>query len=669
VRDQIDYDEKMSGTSALIMNDPATLKPISPAVELGIRGLDNLTNNMIGGGLYILIAETPSARFPVLAGSIGMALEVGLPCTVIVPSNPESFIQRIETFDKSITPDLITSNRLQLYVMQDDFSKTVFRYGAEGFVKELDHFEVPDRSYLVFDQADELLSLHDLSLSLDQVDVLGKWLDQRQITALLVFSRVTDAHSSTLNALMDSLTGIARLGGDRDGLELTFDYWQSPDGTVAAKNYRLITLESGLYEASTKSVATEQLAGEVGVGAAAEADDAEPHFFYMDPDLNSVAKQMPGVWERVDTLVGMMHATRATRSGTAILRFQPDTNLRQLSETVHTLRLTLGHRAHIVVQEKGASLRYQNEALLLRLGANLVVHKDVATSRLPLLLESLRGQIFSRDVNINFEAALASVTPSRLRGYLLPARFVREVNLILNRAETLNVPYAMVIGKPAPSTTMVDLLMHIKLSRSGDLITADSSYCYLFLNACPQTVLLATLERVLGGSLEASLDAPRFLVQRVEVEAELAGLTHSAGHGDLPDYSSLSETTEAADAPVADKPVAPGPDTSAQSRPQNTFAPTVAAFSGMPSPDDLPPQESMPTATQARPMPVSSPRAPVATPTATPVTAPATFEPAPPTLPVFGKKEVPWATRSTPPAGAPIPAKSKPLPIDPDPVE
>jgi len=655
----------MSGTSALIMNDPAFPKPISPAVELGIHGLDNLTNNMIGGGLYILIAETPSARFPILASSIGTALKDNLSCTVIVPSNPASFIQRIESFDNSITPDLITNNRLQLFVMQDEFSKTVFRYGAEGFVKELEHFEIPVASYLVIDQADELLSLHDMSLALDQVDVLGKWLDQRQITALLIFSRVTEAHSSTLNALMDNLTGIVRLGGDRDGLELTFDYWQSPDGTVAAKNYHLITLESGVYEATTKSVAPEQLAGDGSVEAVSEAEDAEQHFFYMDPDLNSVAKQMPGVWERVDTLVGMMHATRATHSGTTILRFQPDTNLRQLSETVHTLRLSLGHRAHIVVQEKGASLRYQNEALLLRLGANLVVHKDVPTSRLPLLLESLRGQIFSRDVNINFEAALASVTPSRLRGYLLPARFVREVNVILERAETLNVPYALVIGKPAPSTTMVDILMHIKLSRSGDLITADSNYCYLFLNACPQTVLLATLERVLGGSLDASLDAPKFLVQRVEVEAELASLTHAAERGDLPDYSSLSETTEAAEAPDTGKPAFTGFGTPAASDSQSATAPTVAAFSGMPSPDDLPPHAAMSTATQARPMPVSSPRVPVTT----PVTATAALELEPPTLPVFGKKEVPWATRSTPPAGATLPAKSNSLPIDPAPLE
>ena len=644
------------------MNDPAALSPISPAVQLAIRGLDNLTNNMVGGGLYVLIAETPSARFPILAGSLGKAFKDGLSCTVIVPSNPESFIQRIESFDKSITPDLITNKRLQMFVMQDDFSKTVFRYGAEGFVKELDHFEIPESSYLIFDQADELLSLHDVSLSLDQVDVIGKWLTERQITALLVFSRVTEAHSSTLNALMDNLTGIARLGGNRDGLELTFDYWQSPDGTVAAKNYRLITLESGLYEASTKIASQEQLAGNTSGELVLEPEDAEPHFFYMDPDLNSVAKQMPGVWERVDTLVGMMHATRATRSGTAILRFQPDTSVRQLSETVHTLRLTLGHRAHIVVQEKGASLRYQNEALLLRLGANLVVHKDVPTSRLPLLLESLRGQIFSRDVNINFEAALSSVTPSRLRGYVLPARFVREVAMILDRAETLSVPYALVIGKPTQSTTMVDVLMRAKLSRSGDLITADSSYCYLFLSACPQTVLLATLERILGGALDASFHAPRFLIQRAEVEAELAALSRAVDLGDLPDYSSLSEAAEPVEAARASAATAPMPEVPTGSPPED--AQDVAMTPALPSiplPDKAKDLEVAVHTVKTRPIAVSVPKVPEVALNAAPL------EITPAGVPIFGKSDVPRAKRSTPPASVANPPKTPPPPNDPDP--
>lgn len=597
------------------MNDPAAIAPEAPVVQLGIRGLEQLTNSMIDGGLYVLVAETPSARFPLLANSLGGALKEGLNCTVIVPSNPESFLQRIESFDRSITQDLVTSKRLQLFEMQDDFAKTMFRYGAEGFVKELDYFEIPEHSYLIFDQSDELLSLHDISLAMDQVDILGKWLHQRQITALLSFSRVSEDDASTINALMDNLTGIARLGGGRDGLELTFDYWQSPDGTVAAKSYHLTALDSGLYEASSQNAASDQGTGEE-IEPAPEEADADRHFFYMDPDLGSVAKVTPGIWQRVDTLLGMMHATRSSRTATAILRFQTDTNLRQLAEAVHTLRLGMGRRAHIVVQEKNASLRYQNESLLLRLGVNLIVHKDVATSRMPLMLESLKGQIFSRDVNIDFEEALNSVTPSPLRGYLLPARFAREVNVILERAGPLNIPYAMIIGQPAAETTMVDVLKRIKLTRTGDLFTADSNVCYIFLNACPQTVLLATVTRIFGGSIETSLAKPRFLTQRAEVDLELTTLAVAAERGGLPDYSARIESTPDGDAAKTHgsdaKPVPmPAPVSAAIPAPLAVTTPTPLTKSDAAPPAHSAPQSApssqAPSIRPAAPAPIASP--------------------------------------------------------------
>lgn len=562
------------------MNDPEGMATEGPIVRLGLRGLDNLTNNMIGGGLYVLVAETPSARFPLLANSLGSAIREGLKCTVIVPANPESFLQRIQSFDRSISADVIASRRLELFVMQDDFAKTVFRYGAEGFVKELDYFEIPTQSYLIFDQADELLSLHDISLAMEQVDIIGKWLQQQQITALLSFSRVSEADADTINALMDNLTGIARLGGGRGGLELTFDYWQSPDGTVAAKNYHLSTLESGLYEASSQTATPEQNVDEE-VEADPEEDPADRHYFYMDPDLGSVAKVSPGVWQRIDTFLGLMHATSTSRSATVILKFQADTNLRQLAEAVHTLRLGMGRRAHIVVQEKNASLRYQNESLLLRLGVNLIVHKDVSTSRMPLLLESLKGQVFNRDVNINFEEALTSVTPSPFRGYLLPARFAREVNVIVERAGPLNIPYAMIIGQPAGEISMVDVLKRIKLTRTGDLFTADSHFCYIFLNACPQTVLLATVARIFGGSIETALASPRFLTQRADVDLELTALVVAAERGDLPDYSALMEhgpEGDAAKAQVGDVKSVPAPTISAplpEASPVSVAAPPV----------------------------------------------------------------------------------------------
>lgn len=521
------------------MNDPISYPSLTLTARVGIRGLPHLVDRMVGGGLYALIAETPTARFPILAESLNSAIQDGLICTVVVPSEPAQFIQRIESFGDLNVHELLSTNHLQFFVMQDEFSKKVFRFGAEGFVEELQHFEIPENSYLIFDQADDLLSLHDLSQALDQVDVLRKWAAQKRVTMLLVFSRATETHAATLNALMDNLTGIARLGADKDGLQLVFDYWQSPEGAVAARNFRLATLESGHYEASTQLVVSEMpTEGEIYTRED-EVEDADTHYFYMDPDLGSLAKQMPGTWHLVDTLVGLMHATRNTRSSTSILGFQRNTNLRQLAEAVHTLRLSLGRRARIVVQEKGASLRYQNEALLLRLGLNLVVNRDVPISRLPLLLDSLKGQIFSRDVGINFEAALASVLPTRLRGYLAPLRFVREVESILDQAQTLNIPCAMIIGKPGAGMTITESLTISGLSRPGDLISTDGEYCYLFLNACPQSVMLTTLERILGMTVDTAFDDIHFLIQREEIQAALPVLVRAAEQGGLPDYAAM----------------------------------------------------------------------------------------------------------------------------------
>jgi cellulose biosynthesis protein BcsE len=519
------------------MIDSNSLSTLMPNVRIGIPGLPNLTNTMVSGGLYVLVAETASARFPLLASSLNCSLRDGRRCTAIVPGNPEQFIHRLESFDEIREQGALTSDAFQLFVMQEEFSKKMFRFGAEKFVQELEQFEIPNQSYLLVDQADDLISLHDISLALDQLDVLSKWLALHQVTALLVFLRITETQSGTLNALMDSLTGIVRLGGDVEGLKLNFEYWQSPEGTVAAKSFQLRSMDSNLYEARIKSASPESTPDGSAVEAGDAIDREEQHYFYMDPELGSLSSQIPGVWQQVDTLVGMMHATRKSNRCVVILCYQHNTNLRQLAEAAHTLRINLGRQAQLVVQEKGASLRYQNEALLLRLGINLVVHRDIQAGRIPLLLGSLSGQIFSRDVDINFDAALASVTPTRLRGYQTPTRFAREVEMLLDRSATLNIPYALIVGRANDGLAMINILNTIRLSRPGDLLTADNDHCYIFLNACQQSVVLSTLERLLDGQVDTAFQDVKFEVARSQITNDLSALLRNAECGMAIDYT------------------------------------------------------------------------------------------------------------------------------------
>lgn len=530
--------------------EPASL---AASARLGISGLPNLTDSMIRGGLYVLIAEMPPARFPLLAASLGAAVESHLFCNVIAATNPDQLIERLDSFGTVNATELIESDRMNMLVLQDEISKKMFRLGADAFTAELEQFETPEDSYLIVDQADALLSLHDVTVAIDQVDILKRWFERRRVTALLVFTRVTEAHLNSINSLMDSLNGVARLGGERDGLELTFEYWQSPDGTIAARNYRLARLESGMYEASVRALAQDSVVGDREVERGTEreaernngADNSQIHYFYMNPDLDQLAANVSGIWQRHDTLVGIMHASRNMPAATTILSYERDTNLRQLAETVHMLRSSLGRRARIVVHEKSASLRYLNEALLLRLGLNLVIHRDVPNGRLPLLLESLNGQNYNRDVNINFEAALASVLPTRLRGYLTPTRFAREVGAILAQGQVLNIPSALIIGTPLASISIVELIANAGLSRPGDLISADNEHCYVFLNACSQSTILVALERIVKNRVDAVFGDVRFLTRGEEINAEIAGLVHRAEKSQIPDYSTLMTPVQA----------------------------------------------------------------------------------------------------------------------------
>lgn len=515
-----------------------------PQARLAISGLPSLTDRMTLGGIYALVAETPPARFALLSGSLDDALREGIPCSVIVPAHPAAFIERIELFGQIDVHDRIAAGRLQFFVLQDDFAKKMFRFGAESFVWELDHFGVPENSYLVFDQADDLFSLHDPSLAIDQIETLRQWVTLRKVCALLVFSRLNAAGVNTLQALMDQMAGICRVGGARDGLNITFDYWQSGEGTIAAKNYHLRPLDSGLYCVADESLAPRDPSKSREV----EAEVGVRRFFYMDPDLAGMSQQVPGEWRQVDTLVGMMHATRETRSATVIFNYEAETDLRQLAEAIHTLRFSLGRRGRLVVREKGASLRYQNEALLLKLGLSLVVHRDVPPSRLPLLLETLNGQLFNRDVDINFETALASVMPSGRRGYLTPTTFAREAENIVERAAILDIPCAMVIGAPARDSSLREVLRNARMSRAGDLISTDANVCYLFLSGCPEADLSITIERIFGRPAEAMFDEVEFVVRRAMIRDKLKDLLRAAEDGKLPDYSTTPEAQDPAPA-------------------------------------------------------------------------------------------------------------------------
>ena len=117
-----------------------------------------------------------------------------------------------------------------------------------------------------------------------------------KVTTLLVFSRCTEAHVETLNALMDHMTGLAG-SADAEGLTLHFDYWQSDEGAIAARGFQLEPQGRGLYRASAKLspiVSQESPRNVAEPEPQLPVRPETPAYYCMDPD--TVARA-PDAWQ------------------------------------------------------------------------------------------------------------------------------------------------------------------------------------------------------------------------------------------------------------------------------------------------------------------------------------------------------------------------------------
>ena len=500
------------------------------AFQLGIPGLPPLLNSMVRGGLYAVQISSPPARSALVTLSLAAALRSNHQSVLVTNGSLRRLLGR------GRLNEALRDETLSIFTLKESTAKNIFRHGPQRFTAELDLFGFPSEGYFVFDGADDLFTLQDPFIAAEQIRCYREWVRDKDACGLLVFTLLgtNSQFAGTYQSLLDHVDGAVRLESGKEQLEWLVDFWASPSGVVASRAMRARIEANGVLaitEASEKTLSKLEASG--GAAGGPPAQDAQDVYF-MDSTLVAVSKNAPGKWTFCDNLVGLMHASRNAQAASAILVFDRSTDLRQLAQAVHTLRTGLGKQIKIIIRELDASLRYQNELLLLRLGANLVIHRDVPVARMQLAIQSLAGQTFTRDVDVNFDTALASVSTSHGCGYVQAAQFCQQVADIVERSKALSIPYALIRAKPPKGQGLEQAVSRFRLNRNGDMVTATNDEIFLFLSACPQASLLPTLKRVAGGSFENEYQDVRFAVQEAAVVTELAELSRLAKSGATP---------------------------------------------------------------------------------------------------------------------------------------
>jgi hypothetical protein len=210
--------------------------PDSPPVGLGVIGLGA---KMSHGGIYAVEFKTELAHCPLYAGCLQSALDGVGKASVLVSNDPDELYSCMSRYPQINLDGGIETGNLQIFVMQPEFQKNMFRFGVDSFVYELSQFDLAENSFLIIDQAESFLTLDVEALAKEQLISLSAWMQDKSVICLLGFSSIDERQSIVLSSLREHLKGVASIGRVRGHLELAFDHWQSTDENLTGEVYRL----------------------------------------------------------------------------------------------------------------------------------------------------------------------------------------------------------------------------------------------------------------------------------------------------------------------------------------------------------------------------------------------------------------------------------------------
>ena len=402
----------------------------------------------------------------------------------------ESGKKFMDQFARSLdSPDECSRGALVFFRITDDCAETMGRFGANRFFDEIDACGVTAQHAVLVQEGQAIFDWQNHDLFIKQWQAWKTWAINHHAPILLIIEDINGAHGflPLLQLLPELVPNLAVLDADCGGGLLTVERWAGQGKSV----HRQFGLNLSVQDQSLHSDGSEM--------------DARGQVVLYAPDQGRVivtaatvagVRGVPAEWTVVSDLSDMEAVCNNAVAATILLHADGDQEFEALSRFVHRMRLSHPRSLKIIVREVGNKLRYNNELVLLRLGVNLMVHKETPFSRLLQVINDIAAQTFSRLVEDEYFLAVQSAEPNRIAGYLSPSIFCSEVVAMLKRSERINLGHCLVRLPILSRLAQLDALQACQARRFGDIFTADQNSVYLFLFACRESDVDSTLDRL-----------------------------------------------------------------------------------------------------------------------------------------------------------------------------
>jgi cellulose biosynthesis protein BcsE len=382
----------------------------------------------------------------------------------------------------------MTANKsLVLLEIQDIHARLRNKMRVALVLQELRHWGGAAKRLLIINGAEKMFANFDAAMLREW----RHWAESKSHVVLFIVRQSPTEKTGVITSLLPIshlFSGVARLKSVYGAAKWEVFHWFDHDGVIAGKTYPICKSEIGRLAL---------LPAESAVEAALPPAADEQQVWTMRCAF--LANEIVNTsWQMVEKISDVAAIIGNAVAATIVIGFTPESEFTMIARAVFDLRKRYGPRLKIVLREVNSRLRYSQEALMVRLGANMIVCAEVSYSRFLNQIVMVQGQIFPFNLPASYEQAVAETLLEQEQGYLPPAEFCRAVANTLEHSRIVNVENVLLRLPLAYGLLPSDALRYCNIKRPGDFCSADNGHVYLFLYACRESDVDGALDRLFG---------------------------------------------------------------------------------------------------------------------------------------------------------------------------
>lgn len=514
----------------LFNRSPGRVADASLGLGLGVEGLPASLQRFPPCQAQVLMVQEKELRQRLLCLVVQTTLERGLPLHVVLgPGAVDELESCLE-----LSPDLaraVEGGRVQLI---EWLSASRGSAALLPLLKELHLFQVAPEDGLIFLGMETLLDWERPGRLQQQLATLQKWVRQRPAGTLFLFTG-NGPEALPVASIDWAFPNVGKLAWVQAHLSLEILRWQ---GGLLNNCYGL------------------QLAGQ-RLGMEGSVLDGERQRLLAAPRqgnvlamANALAGQagVPAHWQLLADAAALEQELPTLGAATLLLAYEGRDDFVSLVHQVHRLRQAHPRHLKILVRETGAKLRYGAESILLKAGINGVIYRELGFSRAIQQVHGYSDQIYNGEPCSGLDELLAAAEPDPLAGYLPPAEFCQRVRRMVEQSSLLGMEHCLLRFSLLRRLTLLDALEYCRIGRHGDLITTDREHIYLFLFACREPDVDASVNHIFLEPVDTLFKSTWIYPGSDLILHALEHLEQQAEHEALPDHSALLAARLAAQA-------------------------------------------------------------------------------------------------------------------------